>query len=110
MKVKPGQTNVFTCKTLFRSANVRRIILIALLALGVIVITELNRQFTTLAENDKTATSANRVNKKAAVVCDLGSSLIVNGDAEADPTATGDGQTDQDVSGWENETGKGLKV
>lgn len=105
MEVKLRQTNVFTCKSLFRSSNARRIILTALLALGVIVIAGIERQFTTLAENDKTAPPGNRVNKKAAVVCDLGSNLIVNSDAEADPAATGNGTTNHDVSSWENETG-----
>lgn len=44
------------------------------------------------------------VSAAPSIVCTLGSNLIINGDAEADPSAVGNG-SDIDVSGWNPETG-----
>jgi subtilase family serine protease len=62
--------------------------------------------FTTSATSEKPDPIAEI--KKGAVItgaCSLGGNLIVNGEAEADPAATGDGTVNHDVTSWENETG-----
>lgn len=98
--------NPLNNKTLLRSSKTR-LALIALLAfiLSMIVIAGRGWQTSTSAEESKTAALNNRINAKSSLVCSLGINLIANGNAESDPAATGDGTTDHDVSGWENETG-----
>lgn len=58
----------------------------------------------TTAQNTESEPSRERVNNTT-VDCSFGGNLIVNGDAEADPSATGDGTINHDVSAWMNETG-----
>lgn len=45
------------------------------------------------------------VHASTTTICSLGVNLVANGNAETDTTAVGDGSADQDVSGWNNETG-----
>ena len=63
------------------------------------------RNFATLASGGEVNSSNTLPSAKRASICPLGTNLIVNGDAEADTAAVGDGTADQDVSAWENETG-----
>lgn len=58
-----------------------------------------------LASAAKATSPGNPSSPKQSSICPVGVNLIVNGDAETDATATGDGSANQDVSGWENETG-----
>jgi subtilase family serine protease len=77
-----------------------------LIALSAAVSTGLIWQSTTIAVGSKVARPGIPPIAKSAALCPLGINLIVNGDAEADPTATGDGFENLDVSAWENETGE----
>ena len=103
-KIKP--MNILNLKY-FSSLSRIRVASVVLLTitLGVGVSAGLFRQFVTLAEEVKITKSNNLSSGKTVAVCTLGSNLIVNGDAETDTTAIGDGAADHDVSAWENETG-----
>ncbi len=67
---------------------------------------ERNRKTNTSTVEHAAGLSNNPFLATAIPICTRGSNLIVNGDAEADPTATADGSINHDVSAWENETGE----
>ena len=93
------------CLFLLWVIRVAPVILLAITA-GVRASPELVCQVVTSAERSKITKSNNPLGRKTATACTLGTNLIINGDAEADTAAVGDGSADQDVSAWENETGE----
>jgi subtilase family serine protease len=81
-------------------------VVLLLIALGAGVCIERIGQVASPAREGKNPQLNNLPSAKAVAVCPLGSNLIINGDAEADTAATGDGYENLDVSAWENETGE----
>jgi hypothetical protein len=65
-----------------------------------------NTRSSSSAAEVKAARPNNLARSTTPPVCTLGTNLIINGDAEADPTATADGFINHDVSAWENEIGE----
>jgi uncharacterized repeat protein (TIGR01451 family)/fimbrial isopeptide formation D2 family protein len=106
MQSRIRQTNAVSNNRAFQLWNLRvaSVVLLAV-ALFVGVTSGRIRKFAALASGGKINSSNTLSRAKMTPICALGTNLIINGDAEADTAAVGDGTADQDVSAWENETG-----
>src|SRR5690349_3503586 len=91
MRANTRQTNLLSRRSL-RAAIRCVALLILVFATGLIAARIW--QIATLAEE---TTKSSSLSVQPMAICPLGTNLIVNGDAEADPTVTGDGFIDENV-------------